>query len=181
MQNEDKKPTNKIDWKKKGLGWIPDYPDLRDYQLDHKDIQKDGRLKREGNTNAIENLSEKIIEILNAFQNYLKKENQPQKNQAEEKQPIEPVLATIINEITNQSFGGITFVKVRLHRLLREQNEEHKASCVSIDIQRKNRFLKQINDLKNYLIILVIRGYLKLPKKEEIINENLDKIESDLV
>lgn len=160
MQNEDKKQTKKIDWKKKGLGWIPDYPDLRDYQLDHKDIQKDGRLKREGNTNAIENLSENLIEIIQALQIYLKQENQPNKQQTGE-----PVLENIINEVANQVFGGISFVNVRIHRLLREQIQEHKNFCTSINKQRRNGFSSQIFELKNYLIILVLQGYLKLPIK----------------
>ncbi|MEW6494543.1 MAG: C1 family peptidase [Cyanobacteriota bacterium] len=185
MENANKKQTNKIDWKKKGLGWIPDYPDLRDYQLDHKDIQKNGRLKREAVTNAIENLSENIIEILNTLQNYLKKENQSNNEQPieDEKQPIEPVIANIINEITNQAFGGITFVNVRLHRFLREQRQEQKASLISIDSQRKNELVKLIFELKNYLIILVLKNLLKLPRKDNPIenqiafkNLDLDKV-----
>ncbi|NJM49195.1 MAG: hypothetical protein HC860_25980 [Alkalinema sp. RU_4_3] len=40
-----------IDWKKKGLGWIPDYPDLRDYKLIDSQgdiVGKDGNLIAKG-------------------------------------------------------------------------------------------------------------------------------------
>jgi len=179
MYNENKKQTNKIDWKKKGLGWIPDYPDLRDYQLDHKDIQKDGRLKREAATHAIENLSENLIEIISVLQSYLS-----DRKQRGNLGKLE--LEQQISEIANQAFGGISFVKVRLHRLLREQTNEQKSSCVLFDSQRQSQRSKQIVELKNYLSILVLRGYLKLPgelkktSQNQILFNNLKLDEFDL-
>jgi C1A family cysteine protease len=64
--------SKKIDWKKKGLGWIPDYPDLRDYKLidPQGDFQgdivgKDGNIILKGNSGSPDDaISASLIEAL---------------------------------------------------------------------------------------------------------------------
>jgi C1A family cysteine protease len=159
MDNEDKKQIKKIDWKKKGLGWIPDYPDLRDYRL-VKDIQKEGRLQRQGDTDEIENLSEAFIQIIHL----LKKAVKP-----EARDKIDKQLSTQINKLETKILGDIYFANVRMHRLLREQSQDRLNSCISLEFSSTSELSKQISGLKNYLSILLGQGYLKL--SEDLANQ----------
>lgn len=164
MSRENEGSKAKADFKKKGLGWIPDYPDIRDYEL-FENIQKQGRLNKEQVTDDIENLSENFIEIIDLLRKLIKDE----KTQLECR----------INQLENQVLGDIRFISVRLYKSLREQV---KSSVVDRTIfsQEQSEFSRQILKLKKYLSILVLDGVLQfdseLPRKLEldISDEDID-------
>ncbi|MEG5049903.1 MULTISPECIES: C1 family peptidase [unclassified Microcoleus] len=57
------------DWRKQGLGWVPDYPDTRDYPLDSEEVKKSGNLRRNEVTKSIEDIAENLIEVIESLQN----------------------------------------------------------------------------------------------------------------
>lgn len=109
MSNQGSENTRgKIDWKRKGLGWIPDYPDIRDYQLNSTDIQKSGRLKRDEITGSIESLAKTLIDTLKAIE----------KNAVEGFKKED--LQNSIEALENRVFGDISFATVKFHKILRK-------------------------------------------------------------
>ncbi|MEG4326689.1 C1 family peptidase [Microcoleus sp. herbarium5] len=70
---ETKKTANNQakDWRKQGLGWVPDYPDQRDYLLDSEEVKKSGNssrnssnLRRNEVTKSIEDIAESLIKLI---------------------------------------------------------------------------------------------------------------------
>ncbi|MEO0840556.1 MAG: hypothetical protein AAF063_16825, partial [Cyanobacteria bacterium J06643_5] len=97
MQDKSQKNSQKIKKiKEKGLGWVPDYPDLRDYNLDDEDIKNSQRLKVEETFASIENLFDEIVRL---------QSNENPRNQ--------------IDELRSRFFGGVAFKKVRVYKILR--------------------------------------------------------------
>ncbi|MBW4449272.1 MAG: hypothetical protein KME38_21125 [Spirirestis rafaelensis WJT71-NPBG6] len=97
MENQAKKQNQKNDWKKKGLGWVPDYPDLRDYDLTDEKVKNKLRLKTDEKTDNIEQLIDLIIESLS-------KENRETGR---------------IHEIKNKILGNVVFTKIKVHKFFR--------------------------------------------------------------
>ena len=163
MENSGNQQQKK-DWKKKGLGWIPDYPDLRDYSLDDEEnIEKKLRFKIEGRIDDFE----KVVEVLI---NLITKKHLLQ----EEK----------IKELQNQIFGNVLFAKVKVHKFLRENLEietikriDYQYPCKQIKYEKI--FSSQIVDLKKYLGILLMKGYLSLSKSVDVdVHVNFEQIAS---
>ena len=95
------------DWRKQGLGWLPDYPDERDYLLDSDEVQKSGNLMRNsGNlrrnevTKSIEDIAENLLELIETL------ERGSIRKQA---------LRNLKTELESQIFGEIAFVKVKVY------------------------------------------------------------------
>lgn len=151
MENSSNQQQKK-DWKKKGLGWIPDYPDLRDYSLDDEEnIEKQLRFKIEGRTGDVEKLVENLI---NFISDLISKNNLLQEER--------------IKEFKNQIFGNVLFAKVKVHKFLRESLEletriNHQYPCNPIKYERI--LSSQIVDLKKYLGILSMKRYLSSSEK----------------
>ncbi|MFB2769508.1 C1 family peptidase [Pelatocladus sp. BLCC-F211] len=146
---EDKAKT---DMRKKGLGWVPDYPDLRDYNLDNEDaIKHKLRFKIEENTGNIENIVEVLINLID----FLKTNNQtnlPEGN---------------IEEIKNKIFGSVLFVKIKVHRILRDsydEIDENENQYPLYPLEYESILSKQTLELNKYLGVLLMGGYLLPPE-----------------
>ncbi|MBH8572949.1 C1 family peptidase [Nostocaceae cyanobacterium CENA369] len=132
--------------RKKGLGWIPDYPDLRDYNLDNQDaIKSKLRFKREERTG---NFDTAIEELINIVSDLVKHDNCKQNR---------------IDKIKNNIFGNVLFAKVRVHKFLREITEDKDTNNKEIFnyIKYESILSKQILELRKYLGILLIGGYIQ--------------------
>ncbi|MDZ7994596.1 MAG: C1 family peptidase [Nostoc sp. EfeVER01] len=149
MLNQPENLNKSYDWKSKGLGWVPDYPDLRDYNLDDEDLKNQQRLKVEETTGWIENIIGEVLQLLNEDGENIQKSN--------------------INELKNKILGNVIFKKVRVHKLLRypgflEDNE--KTGQFSINKVKYDSILsRQVIQLKKYLGVLLLTKYLNIPKK----------------
>ncbi|PMB38482.1 hypothetical protein CEN47_06505, partial [Fischerella thermalis CCMEE 5319] len=149
-----KQKKSNTDITKKGLGWVPDYPDLRDYNSNQENPLKDElRLKIEERTGNFENIIKGLLNLLVEIQT----------NEQEDTNNIK----LKIDAITNQIFGGILFAKVRVHRLLRDEwkQERNHAKYTLNKIPYESILLKQVVELKKYLGVLLIGEYLS-PSKE---------------
>ncbi|MEZ2318170.1 MAG: peptidoglycan-binding protein [Microcoleus sp.] len=94
------------DWRKQGLGWVPDYPDKRDYLLDHEEVQKNGNPTRNSNnlrrnevTKSIEDIAESLIKLIETLQ----------------KIPGQETLESLKTELESQIFGEVQFVTVKVY------------------------------------------------------------------
>ncbi|MEZ2304286.1 MAG: C1 family peptidase [Microcoleus sp.] len=87
------------DWRKKGLGWVPDYPDERDYLLDNEEVKKSGNLRRNEVTKSIEDIADKLIKLIETLQ----------------KIPGQETLENLKTELESQVFGEVKFVKVKVY------------------------------------------------------------------
>jgi C1A family cysteine protease len=155
---EDKAKT---DMEKKGLGWVPDYPDLRDYNLDNEDedaIKHKLRFKIEENIGNIENIVEVLINLIDL----LKTNNQT--NLPEDKTEDK------IEKIKNKIFGSVLFVKIKVHRILRDSydeindNENQYPKYPLYRLKYESILSKQTLELNKYLGVLLMGGYLLPPK-----------------
>jgi C1A family cysteine protease len=106
--NQGKKRET-IDWKQKGLGWIPSYPDIRDYQLGDQNIQEKGTLKKDSNTDSIESLTTALIVTLEALNtlDYPKKDT------------IQKKLSEHVEVLQEKILGKIDFAAARAYKILR--------------------------------------------------------------
>lgn len=143
--NSNNSPKD-IDWKKKGLGWIPDYPDIRDYKLDKTEIQISGRLRREEVTSAIENLANRLIETLNIIQKF----NPPQPDE----------ISTLLRNLEESVFGNISFVTVKAHKLLRVQPPQLETSS-SLLLNNDPTSKELLLQVKSCLYVLLNQGCLE--------------------
>src|SRR4028119_2248906 len=96
------------DWRKQGLGWVPDYPDARDYLLDSEEVQKSsnprrnsGNLRRNEVTKSIEDIAENLIQVLESLEEVFL----PRQERA---------LKEIKTNLENQLFGEFVFVRVKV-------------------------------------------------------------------
>lgn len=149
----------KIDWKQKGLGWIPDYPDIRDYDLSSEDIQVNGKLNQSAMPLTITNSLEKLVEALGVFQSSSFTNH--------------PYLDQQIQTLKDQLFGEIRFTTIRRYQSLREQSEDKPMSCTGSRQARSSEFSKQVHALKECFGILILQGYLPLDKDsvEKLLDE----------
>ena len=97
-QGTAKKTTK--DWRNKGLGWVPDYPDERDYLLDSEEIKALDNLRRNEVTKSIEDIAENLIEVLESLE--------------EAFLPRQERLKEIKSKLENQVFGEIEFAQVKV-------------------------------------------------------------------
>lgn len=161
MDNNGKKQL-KTDWNKKGLGWIPDYPDLRDYDLeDEEKIKNKLRFKIEERTRNFEKVIEDLLDL---FSNSILPTSSEQNR---------------INEFKNKIFGNIFFAKVKIHKLLRyiskddiPENEYINSQYPANEIKYESILSQQIGELKKYLGVLVMKRYLSEIKLQDTNTEN---------
>ena len=150
MENKAQEKKQKIDWKKKGRGWLPDYPDLRDYNP-NDDIKTNLTLK-------VENTTAKFELFTNTFKSFAELLNDSvHTNQFKLK----------IKEFENQLNlidSGILFKKVKIHKLL-ISGENQEIQHILINVPCESILPKQILDLKKYLGTLVLYDYLSFPQE----------------
>ncbi len=92
--------------KKKGIGWIPDYPDIHDYTLENKEIKNlTSRIQSQGDTASIEDLAQKVYDILGILADKQKDEK----------------LTQLQEELEKDILSDFYFVNVELHKILRPE------------------------------------------------------------
>ncbi len=158
MENKAQEKKQKIDWKKKGLGWVPDYPDLRDYNP-NDDIKTNLRLKVENTTakfesfaHTFESFASQLSELIDSVKNDNVLKNQLQTNIKELKNQLNPI------------DSGILFKKVKIHKLLISEEIQEIQDIQINKLSYESILPKQILDLKKYLGTLVLLDYLSFPK-----------------
>lgn len=95
--------------KKRGTGWIPDYPDQSDYIIENAGEKLSNKVQSQGSTTSIEILAGKMSKILDALADQadilkLKKED----------------LTELRDDIDKEILGGIRFVTVDVHDVFKE-------------------------------------------------------------
>lgn len=145
MTSENQTPQSQNPWMEKGLGWLPDYPDLRDYQLDKVEIQKGGRLTLEETTRNLEGLADSVIDALNLLRNEF----------SEEESKLES-LQSLIDKLQTKVFDNISFLSVRLRKILRPTSKKLESLSPSLALllnERDTLWMQSIHDLKTYLYL----------------------------
>ncbi|MFM7448088.1 MAG: peptidoglycan-binding protein [Leptolyngbyaceae cyanobacterium] len=175
---DDKKPQDtknqgnrNIDWTRKGFGWVPDYPDIRDFDpspstdKELPSLQKE--IQKEGMTEVIDDLTTDLITAIRLLQ----ESNNSQSNELQE----------TLRRLESRSGSGVQFGATRIYRVL------------SKDITSKNpddrEQQQEVLQLKKCLYLLIQHGYLsseKLFKKpiEEVkwlVDSNFDSNTEDFV
>jgi C1A family cysteine protease len=152
----DPNGSKKIDWKKKGLGWIPDYPDLRDFKLIDSQgnfqgdlVGEDGNITTKGSNGGFEDAAhgflgalKKIIDLSN---------NLPQDS-----------IDAINNEIGDleiKLFGDIKFKIAKVCHTLRKENSSSWLNDLSSSASRSSQshILPLRSNEKEYILAVKTR------------------------
>ncbi|WP_088239646.1 hypothetical protein [Calothrix rhizosoleniae] len=145
--NQKKDQNQKIDWKKKGLGWLPEYPDLRDYDIDNEEKL---RLKVEGKTGELEKIAEAFMKFLEHEINIPRGFSSTDNHQAIEN----------ATEKIRGILGSVTFIDVKHHKLYRYSDIDQQQGETLNKLPYKRRLSQQhILSLKKYLALLIISEY----------------------
>ncbi|MEM9905594.1 MAG: peptidoglycan-binding domain-containing protein [Cyanobacteria bacterium P01_D01_bin.44] len=96
-----------INWDQKGTGWIPDYPDIRDYYLKSEEIQHNSNIIRDEAGGSIEVLASNFAALLDNLKS--------QKNL----EGVSDNISTIEQIITRKILGEVVVSNVRYQRILR--------------------------------------------------------------
>ena len=134
------------DWRKQGLGWVPDYPDARDYLLDSEEVQKSsnpktnsGNLRRNEVTKSIEDIAENLLQVLESL---------------EEGFPRQETLKKIKTKLKQQVFGEFKFVKVKVFekslRVGMKTPEVTKLKYYFLLLSSHPKFLKDFNVIHQF-------------------------------
>ncbi|MEM8809591.1 MAG: C1 family peptidase [Cyanobacteria bacterium P01_G01_bin.38] len=97
-----------INWDQKGTGWIPDYPDIRDYYLKSEEIQNNSNIIRDEAGGSIEVLASNfsaLLENLKAHKNL---------------EDVSDNISTIEQIITRKILGEVVIANVQYQRILRK-------------------------------------------------------------
>lgn len=114
----------------KGLGWLPDYPDLRDYRVGGESIQQEDEKLQEQTAERFNH----IVEVLSGI--------------ARTKEQRDAVAA-----LKQKLLSDIDFFKVRIYNSLRE-GVKPKTPFASEDFFFESDLSKRILEIKNHLYIL---------------------------
>lgn len=147
-------PIRSFNLQQKGLGWLPDVPDQRDYRLDSEEVQFNKRLKRSKDTEWIEDIGDQLIRISKAVNKIteigeVKKILEANNSDEELLQDLRDFSGTLKAKI----FGDITFEKIKLYKVFRKEAPPH----------------PDVIKLKVYLSALGYRGCFKIKHNGAII------------
>uniref|UniRef100_UPI0039A6394F hypothetical protein n=1 Tax=Nostoc piscinale TaxID=224012 RepID=UPI0039A6394F len=107
---------------KKGTGWIPDYPDVRDFTLDNDEIKSlSNKVQTQGSNADVESLADTLRQALKIIA-------QQQKNNPEN--------TAHINQIIHQLSGEISFVNVEMNNVLKEGMSDSEVLLIKNYLQR---------------------------------------------
>lgn len=128
--NGKKQRNQKINWKQKGFGWVPDYPDIRDFypvpSTDFNKSQLQKEVQKESISNTIDDLTDALIRALISLNQKVPNPNNLEKNDVLE----------AIEELKNKIYGNVRFNPVKVYRVLRRD-------ITNQDInEKKTRFSK---------------------------------------
>jgi C1A family cysteine protease len=113
--------------KKRGTGWIPDYPDIRDYKLEGSDPQNllSNKIQSQGVTASIEDLAQKVYEALG-----LLVEQQNKNDLSRQK------LNELRDDLEKKIFGDFRFETVELHSVLKLEMADSEVLLIKNYLQR---------------------------------------------
>jgi C1A family cysteine protease len=107
--------------KNKGTGWIPDYPDIKDYTLDSGEIQNlANKVQSQGATASIDELAQKIYDTLKEFI------DSQQNNQ----------LTQLRDKLEEKILGELRFVTVELHSVIEPEMADSEVLLIKNYLQR---------------------------------------------
>ena len=151
--SEDGKKTRE-NGKGKGLGWIPEHPDLRDYDIGNEETL---RFKIEEKIARDEKIAEDLILLIESL-NYEDKGVGFQGDNKERQSQID--------DFKNEVLGNINFIKVKVHKIFRYPSLQEEKSINQLP-DNNSLFIQQILELKRYLSIMVMTNqYLKCEYKK---------------
>ena len=189
MDTNHKNPNNK------GLGWIPDYPDLRDYRLDSGDIKDPkGRLKREDRSKEVEQIAQEFTNFVESFSTLLDNiasdsqgERSQQGKRSQAAQALTDQVKKLKTEVGNQVdgiqlaiFGDISFESVNVYKQLRQGVNSKLPFSSSSEFLYESDVTKRIVELKNCLYFIFISENIieELLNIEEGIPKILDSLKT---
>jgi C1A family cysteine protease/peptidoglycan hydrolase-like protein with peptidoglycan-binding domain len=105
--------------KRKGLGWVPDYPEIDDSNLSSSDIQVNGRLKQTEATSSVERLAGKLGDIAEVLIQALNSINF-QDNSYTKKNLLSGQLRSLKEEIDQDILENLEIFDVIAHQVLKE-------------------------------------------------------------
>jgi C1A family cysteine protease len=144
----------------KGLGWIPDYPDLRDYRLGSGDINDPttGRLKREDRSKEVEQIAQEFTNFVEDFSTLLDKlagsRSKATEELAKQATSFKTQLGNRINGIQLSIFGDISFESVNIYRQLRQGVESKTPFSSNTEFSYESDVEKRILELKSCLYFI---------------------------
>lgn len=171
--------TRSIDWTRKGFGWVPDYPDIRDFfpfpSITGKESSLQKAVQKAGVIDAIDDLRDQLIKVLEILTE--KKESDDTEDKPEKSLEIkldetgdkaDKSLKAALEELKTKTDGGIRFRATRVYRVLSKNTPQHK----SYDDQQQNdrEHEQEILQLKKCLYFLY--------QKENLANKSLPKDKS---
>lgn len=157
MSNENGKIPRE-NGKGKGLGWIPEYPDLRDYGIGNEETL---RFK----------IEEKIAEDLILLIESLNLEDKGFGFQGDNKERQRQ-----IDDFKNEVLGNVKFIKVKVHKIFRYPSLQEGKPINRLP-DKNSLFIQQILELKKYLYIIVTKDNGLQKKYEEFYEKQHQKIE----
>jgi C1A family cysteine protease len=145
-----------IDWTRKGFGWVPDYPDIRDFvpsastDTDRASLQKE--IQKEGVTEAIDDVTNNLIRALDLLRQQIQGINQP-KAQTDHWNDLQATLEAL----GNQANSGVQFSSARVYRVLSKETLDQSSPEKDQNDREQKR---EILQLKHCLYFLVRNGVL---------------------
>ncbi|MBD2301213.1 C1 family peptidase [Nostoc sp. FACHB-190] len=115
---------------KKGTGWIPDYPDVRDFTLDNDEIQSlSNKVQTQGSNSDVESLADTLRKALKIIAQQQEKITAQQQNQNEDD-------TKNINTLIEQLSGEINFVNLEMNNVLKEGMSDSEVLLIKNYLQR---------------------------------------------
>ncbi|MEM9451469.1 MAG: hypothetical protein AAGA75_23445 [Cyanobacteria bacterium P01_E01_bin.6] len=104
----------------KGTGWVPDFPNVKDYTLKSKQVKNlTSRVQASQQTDSIEELRQQFSQVLKTLKSETK-DGVTVKNYPSGDPPLEASkeLEDIIEDLNNKASKGIYFVDALVHKVL---------------------------------------------------------------
>ena len=132
----------------KGTGWVPDFPNVKDYTLRSQSVQELGnQIQTAQSIGSVENLEQQVSQILELIRTQSKKPDSPKTEETDK-------LNVLIETLNKKNSGGIYFSPAKIHRHLTP-------GISNLDILTVKKYLKSIypsivqeieSEKENYLI-----------------------------
>ncbi|MBW4499582.1 MAG: hypothetical protein KME57_08435 [Scytonema hyalinum WJT4-NPBG1] len=139
--------------KKRGTGWIPDYPDVNDHTLKSEAIQNlSNKIQSQGDTTSIENLAQKVCEalgILEEHQNRISEALKINKELENNNNSNQKNITSVREALEKEILGDIRFVTVEFHNVFKEKMADSEVLLIKNYLQRILETWKQLKDNQN--------------------------------
>ncbi len=184
--DNDKNQRNpKINWKQKGFGWVPDYPDIRDFypvpstDPDKSQLQKE--VQKESISNTIDDLANALIRALDSLNQRI-----PNSNNLEQDDVLK-----VIEELKDKAYGNVRFNPVKVYRVLRRDiinqdiNGKNQGS-INEQRQKSREQQEEVVQIRRCLYSLIKKSVLSKPNcsyeliKRSILSESDFNYEEEL-